>query len=79
MVVVVNTKTGLARECIKMPNVDFFQQKNVSYSIVEKKDFPGHCPPKNAQKWNMHPKVFLKFDNQGQAVCPYCGSKYELI
>ncbi|SMN00165.1 hypothetical protein SPONN_119 [uncultured Candidatus Thioglobus sp.] len=58
--------------------VDDFQQKYVIFSRVEAKDLPAHCPPPSAKKWNMHPKVFLKFDSEGRASCPYCGSKYEL-
>nr|WP_138146720.1 zinc-finger domain-containing protein [Bathymodiolus heckerae thiotrophic gill symbiont] len=46
--------------------------------MVEVGDLPAHCPPKEAQKWNMHPKVFLQFDGKGRASCPYCGTKYEL-
>ncbi|WP_428087144.1 zinc-finger domain-containing protein [Candidatus Thioglobus sp.] len=61
-----------------MNTIDDFQKKNVIYSIVKTKDLPFHCPPKQAQKWNMHPKVFIQFDNKGQGACPYCGSKYEL-
>ena len=59
-------------------SVDEFQQKHVSYSMVEAKDLPFHCPPKDAQKWNMHPKVFLKFDLECNSSCPYCGASYEL-
>jgi len=47
-------------------------------SLVSKKDLPAHCPPKNASKWNMHPKVFLQFDELGNASCPYCGALYKL-
>ncbi len=79
MVVMTNTNSGLAREVAKMSNVDGFQQKNVSYNAVEKDDLPICCPPKDAQKWHMHPKVYMQFNEQGHAVCPYCGSKYELI
>lgn len=59
-------------------SVDAFQQKNVSFSLVEKKDLPTHCPPIEAQKWSMHPKVFMQFNDEGEATCPYCGSKYQL-
>ena len=59
-------------------SVDNFQQKNVSFSLVENKDLPSHCPPIDAQKWSMHPKVFLQFNDEGQATCPYCVSKYQL-
>lgn len=58
--------------------VDSFQQKHVSFTVVKEQDLPFHCPPKGAKKWNMHPKVFLKFNTKGKASCPYCGSNYEL-
>lgn len=47
-------------------------------TLISKKDLPAHCPPKNSSKWNMHPKVFLPFDEFGNASCPYCGSLYKL-
>lgn len=59
-------------------SIDDFQQKHVSFSYVSSKDLPAHCPPASTQKWNMHPKVFLKFDTEGKASCPYCGSNYRL-
>ncbi len=59
-------------------NIDDFQQKHVSFNTVEAQDLPAHCPPKEAQKWSMHPKVFLKFNANGEASCPYCGSNYKL-
>lgn len=52
--------------------------KHKSVSVVTAEDLPFHCPPKEAQKWNMHPRVFLSFDTQGKASCPYCGASYEL-
>ena len=59
--------------------VDDFQQKHVSYNTLTEAELPYHCPPKEAQKWNMHPKVFLKFDAKGRASCPYCGANYRII
>jgi len=59
-------------------SVDDFQQKHVSFSVVKAEELPFHCPPKGAKRWNMHPKVFLNFDSQGKAACPYCGANYEL-
>ena len=58
--------------------VDGFQKNHVSYSTVEEKNLPFHCPPKDAQKWSMHPKVFIQFDKNGKGVCPYCGASYQL-
>ncbi len=52
--------------------------KHKSFRIVSKEDLPFHCPPKESQKWNMHPKVFLSFDALRKASCPYCGAIYEL-
>ena len=46
---------------------------------ISKKDLPAHCPPKDASKWNMHPKVYLPFDGDGKAYCPYCGTLYKLV
>ena len=51
---------------------------HVSFSTISQKDLPLHCPPPEVQKWNMHPRVYLKFDQKGKATCPYCGAKYEL-
>jgi uncharacterized Zn-finger protein len=45
---------------------------------VSKNELPFHCPLKEEQKWNMHPKVFLSFDEDGSANCPYCGAIYKL-
>ena len=47
-------------------------------SIVEAKDLPFHCPPKGTTKWNMHPKVYIKFNKNNKGFCPYCGASYEL-
>ena len=52
--------------------------KQSSYRLVSKNELPFHCPPKKAQKWNMHPKIFLPFNKEGEANCPYCGAIYKL-
>ena len=38
------------------------------------------CPsPKAEMKiWNSHPKVYLDIAQTGQAICPYCGTVYQL-
>jgi uncharacterized Zn-finger protein len=28
--------------------------------------------------WNAHPRVFLPIEKTGEALCPYCGTKYTL-
>ena len=42
--------------------------KHTSFSLVSKNELPFHCPPKEAQKWSLHPKVFLSFDKEGKAL-----------
>ncbi len=43
-------------------------------------DLPLHCPMPNAPLWNQHPRVFLPIvENGGEALCPYCGTRYKLV
>ena len=53
-------------------------QKHISYNVVDESELPFHCPPKNTKSWNMHPKVFVPFNEEGRASCPYCGARYRL-
>jgi len=46
--------------------------------LVSKNEIPFHCPPKGIKTWNMHPKVFLSFSDEGKSKCPYCGANYQL-
>jgi uncharacterized Zn-finger protein len=41
-------------------------------------DLPLHCPMPSQALWNAHPRVFLPIEAQGEALCPYCGTKYIL-
>jgi uncharacterized Zn-finger protein len=43
---------------------------------LEAKDLPAHCPNPAMPLWSSHPRVFLDFDPQGNAKCPYCGTQY---
>lgn len=43
---------------------------------VTEKDLPLHCPMPDMLKWNSHPRVFLPVEANGEALCPYCGTKY---
>jgi uncharacterized Zn-finger protein len=29
--------------------------------------------------WNSHPRVYLPIQKTGEALCPYCGTKYMLV
>ncbi|GAA5784795.1 zinc-finger domain-containing protein [Chitiniphilus shinanonensis] len=45
---------------------------------VTAKDLPLHCPTPDQVKWNSHPRVFLPIEKTGEALCPYCGTRYRL-
>lgn len=41
-------------------------------------DLPLHCPMPDQALWNAHPRVFLAIEQTGEALCPYCGTRYIL-
>ena len=41
-------------------------------------DLPLHCPTPAMKLWSAHPRVFLPIEKTGEALCPYCGTKYVL-
>jgi uncharacterized Zn-finger protein len=41
-------------------------------------DLPLHCPISSMRLWNSHPRVFLPIEATGEALCPYCGTRYIL-
>ena len=43
---------------------------------VTDKDLPLHCPTPAMSLWNAHPRVFLDVERSGEALCPYCGTRY---
>jgi uncharacterized Zn-finger protein len=45
---------------------------------VTTEDLPLHCPTAAMQLWNAHPRVFLPIETTGEALCPYCGTRYRL-
>jgi uncharacterized Zn-finger protein len=42
-------------------------------------DLPLHCPTPSMMLWNTHPRVYLPIQKTGEALCPYCGTKYVLV
>ena len=48
------------------------------YIEVTEKDLPLHCPTPEMSAWNSHPRVFLPIEKTGEALCPYCGTRYKL-
>ena len=56
------------------------QSENKSKHIeVTAADLPLHCPMPSMLLWNAHPRVFMPIDKTGEALCPYCGTKYTLV
>ena len=37
------------------------------------------CPNPAMPLWSSHPRVFLDVDATGEAMCPYCGTRYRLV
>ena len=46
--------------------------------VVKPADLPAFCPNPAMPVWNHHPRVFLDVAKAGEAMCPYCGTKYRL-
>lgn len=45
---------------------------------VEPGDLPVYCPNPRMPLWSSHPRVFLAIEETGEAMCPYCGTRYRL-
>ena len=45
---------------------------------LSRSDLPLVCPMPGQQLWNSHPRVFLPIEDDGEADCPYCGTRYIL-
>jgi uncharacterized Zn-finger protein len=55
-------------------------ENNVSERTVEitVAELPLHCPTAQQMVWNAHPRVYLPIEKSGDALCPYCGTRYVL-
>ena len=51
----------------------------VSAVAIDPKDLPVFCPNPQMPLWSSHPRVFLDIEDTGKAMCPYCGTRYELV
>ena len=43
---------------------------------VTAKDLPVACPRGDSPLWARHPRVYLDVLESGEAVCPYCSTRY---
>jgi len=46
--------------------------------VVRNEDLPVYCPGPKAPLWSMHPRVYIELAKSGTAICPYCGTTYQL-
>jgi uncharacterized Zn-finger protein len=46
--------------------------------LVEPRELPVFCPNPRMPLWSSHPRVYLDIAETGQAMCPYCGTRYRL-
>jgi uncharacterized Zn-finger protein len=53
-------------------------ENRVRHIEVSAADLPLHCPTPTMILWNAHPRVFLPIEKSGEALCPYCGTRYTL-
>jgi uncharacterized Zn-finger protein len=58
-----------------MPEPTTNTQRNIQVTAA---DLPLHCPMPSMVLWNAHPRVYLPIQKTGEALCPYCGTKYTL-
>ena len=45
---------------------------------VRRDELPVFCPNPRMTLWSSHPRVFLDLGASGEAMCPYCGTRYRL-
>ena len=45
---------------------------------VHADDLPVYCPHPGMPLWSSHPRVYPDVAGAGEAMCPYCGTRYRL-
>ena len=60
-------------------NAEHSSSKQAPVIKVSEDDLPLSCPMPDQTLWNQHPRVFMAFDKEGRASCPYCGNCYQLV
>ncbi len=54
------------------------QAKSTRHIEITQADLPLHCPTPEMVPWNAHPRIYMPIEKTGEALCPYCGTKYTL-
>jgi uncharacterized Zn-finger protein len=55
------------------------ETRELSAVDVDSNDLPVFCPNPQMPLWSSHPRVFLDIAETGNALCPYCGTRYRLV
>ena len=54
------------------------QASTKHYYEVKEADLPLSCPLNHERVWDAHPRIYLPIEEGGEAVCPYCSTRYVL-
>jgi len=68
--------TGRNATQVPTPSMNDDSDRAPTHIEITAKDLPLHCPTPAMMLWNAHPRVFLDIERTGQAMCPYCGTRF---
>ncbi|HEV2219466.1 MAG TPA: zinc-finger domain-containing protein [Casimicrobiaceae bacterium] len=54
------------------------EMRDIPVVVVGAKDLPVYCPNPSMPLWSSHPRVYLDVADEGEVLCPYCGTRYRL-
>ena len=54
------------------------ETRDMPVVVVHAKDLPVYCPNTAMPLWSSHPRVYLDVADEGEVLCPYCGTRYRL-
>jgi len=54
------------------------ETRDMPVVVVHAKDLPVYCPNPAMPLWSSHPRVYLDVADEGEVLCPYCGTRYRL-
>lgn len=62
----------------ELPNGNGRRPNDREVIEVRAEDLPLHCPMPGSSLWDSHPRVYVPLEGEGEASCPYCGTRYVL-
>ena len=70
--------TSITNRAMQASNKSNGPVKTKRVHKITANDLPLHCPTKEMSLWNAHPRVYLPIEDNGEAVCPYCGTIFKM-